>query len=145
LLDDYIAAKKAELEDWNASRPECVRDPVNARRLTNIGTFRAYVTAYLKSRPDISETMFLLVRQLPPSDAGLPLEIYAFTASTAWAEYERTQADIFDHLIAVLPEFGLRLFQQPSGLDLALALREASGRAQRDRVGPGTDVSGELA
>jgi miniconductance mechanosensitive channel len=124
LLDEYIEAKKAELESWNASRQECVRDPVNARRLTNIGTFRAYVSAYLRSRADISDTMFMLVRQLPPSDAGLPLEIYAFTASTAWAEYERVQADIFDHLIAVLPEFGLRLFQQPSGLDLAEALRD---------------------
>jgi len=119
LLSGYLERKEAEIAEWNAARPERMNDVVNARRITNIGTFRAYVTAYLKSRPDINQDMFLLVRQLAPSETGLPLEIYGFTASTAWAVYEDVQGDIFDHLIAILPEFGLRLFQQPAGSDLA--------------------------
>ncbi|WP_424141251.1 mechanosensitive ion channel family protein [Sphingosinicella humi] len=122
LLSDYLAGKETELAEWNQARPERTRDAVNARRITNIGTFRAYVSAYLKARGDLSDKLFLLVRQLAPSETGLPLEIYAFTASTAWADHEGTQADIFDHLIAILPEFGLRLFQQPTGLDFAAGL-----------------------
>ncbi len=118
LLEDYLAQKERELAEWNSSQAERVHDLVNARRLTNIGTFRAYVTAYLRSHAGISDEMFMLVRQMPPSDVGLPLEIYAFSKSTAWAEYERLQADIFDHLIAILPEFGLGLFQRPAGRDL---------------------------
>jgi len=127
LLSDYLARKDAELAEWNAAQPDRGRDAVNARRITNIGTFRAYVTAYLRARDDISKELFLLVRQLEPTECGLPLEIYGFTSDTAWAAYEGTQGDIFDHLIAILPEFGLRLFQQPSGLDLAAGL----GRAAR--------------
>lgn len=119
VLAPYLEDKVREVEAWNASRPECSVDLVNARRLTNIGTFRAYVLAYLKSRPDIATDMTLLVRQLAPTDAGLPLEIYCFTNTTVWAEYEQAQGDIFDHLIATLPVFSLRLFQRPSGLDLA--------------------------
>jgi miniconductance mechanosensitive channel len=118
LLEDYLARKDAEIAEWNAARIERTRDRVNARRITNIGTFRAYVTAYLRARDDISQEMFLLVRQLEPTATGLPLEIYAFTADTAWGTYEGVQADIFDHLIAILPEFGLRLYQQPTGLDI---------------------------
>jgi len=123
LLDSYLSEKEAELAEWNRTQAEHACDPVNARRLTNIGTFRAYVLAYLRSNRAISDKMFMLVRQLPPSDSGLPLEIYAFAATTAWADYERIQADIFDHLIAILPEFDLRLFQQPSGLDFSNALQ----------------------
>src|SRR5690606_10009878 len=119
LLSGYLERKEAEIAEWNAARPERMHDAVNARRITNIGTFRAYMTAYLKARSDINRDMFLLVRQLAPSETGLPLEIYGFTASTAWAVYEDVQGDIFDHLIAILPEFGLRLFQQPAGSDLA--------------------------
>ncbi len=118
LIEDYIATKGAEIGEWNAARPERSRDEVNARRITNLGTFRAYVSAYLEGRGDMNTNLFLMVRQLAPSENGLPLEIYAFTASTAWADYEGTQADIFDHLLAIMPEFGLRTFQVPSGLDL---------------------------
>ena len=126
LIRDYLDAKAEEIARWNAARPECTRDAVNARRLTNVGTFRAYVVAYLEDRPDISNEMTLLVRQLAPTEAGLPLEIYGFTTTTAWNDYERIQGDIFDHLIAILPAFGLRLFQHPSGMDLsALAPRSA--------------------
>ncbi|MDA1222154.1 MAG: mechanosensitive ion channel, partial [Planctomycetota bacterium] len=88
------------------------------RRLTNVGTFRAYCFAYLKAHPEIHTGMTLLVRQLQADEKGLPIELYLFTRTTAWAEYERIQADIFDHLLAVMPEFELRPFQLPSGADL---------------------------
>ncbi len=116
LLGNYLDAKRAELAEWNEKSPG--ENPVNARRLTNIGTFRAYVAAYLKAHPHVREDMTMLVRQLEPEPEGLPLEIYCFTDTTDWNEYERIQADIFDHLIAILPEFGLALYQQPSGLDM---------------------------
>ena len=119
VLKPYLDDKVQEIEAWNAARPESAADLVNARRLTNVGTFRAYVLAYLKSRPDISQDMTMIVRQLAPTEAGLPLEIYCFTTTTAWVEYEQIQGDIFDHLIATLPTFSLRLFQRPSGLDIA--------------------------
>lgn len=121
VIEDYVAAKEAEIAEWNAARPERTRDAVNARRITNLGSFRAYVSAYLKNRGDMNTNLFLMVRQLAPSEHGLPLEIYAFTASTAWADYEGTQADIFDHLLSIMPEFGLRIFQGPSGLDFQRA------------------------
>ncbi|GAA4045753.1 mechanosensitive ion channel family protein [Parerythrobacter jejuensis] len=119
LLKDYLAGKDSELEEWNARELEGGGNPVNARRITNIGTFRAYMIAYLRVHPDLATEGFtLLVRQLDPTSQGLPLELYCFTGTTNWAEYERIQADIFDHLIAILPEFGLRIFQEPSGLDV---------------------------
>ncbi len=118
LIDDYLDRKQIELERSNAVLIAAGRDPVNTRRVTNIGTFRAYVMAYLKTHASIAQDMTMLVRQLQPTAEGLPLEIYCFTNTTVWAEYEPIQADIFDHLIAILPEFGLRLFQAPSGLDI---------------------------
>ncbi|HWW65460.1 MAG TPA: mechanosensitive ion channel family protein [Sphingomonadaceae bacterium] len=118
LIRDYLADKEAELAEWNAARPERVAEEVNARRITNMGTFRAYVSAYLRDRADISDDMTFLVRQLAPAETGLPLEIYCFTTSTSWDVYEGTQGDVFDHLLSILPEFGLRLFQQPTGLDV---------------------------
>ncbi|ODS63606.1 MAG: mechanosensitive ion channel protein MscS [Arenimonas sp. SCN 70-307] len=117
LLQPYLEKKAAELAAWNATQEG--RAPVNLRRLTNLGTFRAYARAYLQAHPGIHQGMTLLVRQLPPGPAGLPIEVYCFTATTAWAEYEDIQSDIFDHLLAILPEFGLRAYQQPSGADVA--------------------------
>ncbi len=117
LLKDYIDDKFAALADYN--RNVEVDADVNRRRLTNIGTFRAYVWNYLRNHPSIREDMTLLVRQLPSGPQGLPLEIYCFTNTTAWADYEGIQADIFDHLIAIVPDFGLKLFQQPAGSDLS--------------------------
>ena len=117
LLQDYLEKKTAELSEWNAQRKG--KAPVNLRRLTNLGTFRAYAHAYLKAHKGIRDDMTLLVRQLAPSPEGLPIEIYCFTATTAWAEYEDIQSDIFDHLLAILPEFGLRAYQQPSGADFS--------------------------
>lgn len=123
LLDDYLARKDEELRDWNAKSLAENCDRVNARRITNIGTFRAYVIAYIKAHPHIRDDMTMLVRQLPPSPQGLPLEIYCFTSTTVWSDYEAIQSDIFDHLLAILPEFGLRIYQEPSGLDFHGMLR----------------------
>ncbi|WP_206049250.1 mechanosensitive ion channel domain-containing protein [Novosphingobium sp. PC22D] len=132
LLHEYMAAKEAELKEWNAANArEAGDEPVNKRRPTNIGTFRAYVIAYLRAHPHIAKRGTLLVRQLEPSDQGLPLELYCFTDTIAWAEYESIQADIFDHLLAILPQFGLKVFQTPTGNDLmALAPPRAGPTAQ---------------
>ena len=119
LLRDYLDRKEQELRDWNAREMAGEDNPVNARRITNIGTFRAYVLAFLRTHPQINHEMTTLVRQLEPTPAGLPLEIYTFAATTQFAEYESIQSDIFDHLLAILPEFGLRVFQEPSGVDFA--------------------------
>ena len=88
---------------------------VNGRRLTNIGVFRSYVEAYLRQHPMIHNNMTFLIRQLSPRENGLPIEIYVFCKDTHWTIYEAVQADIFDHILAVVPEFNLRLFQEPSG------------------------------
>ncbi len=119
LLKDYIEGKEAELDEYNAALGVAVEEAVNTRRLTNIGSVRAYAFNYLSRHPEIHPGMTLLVRQLAPGPEGLPLEIYCFTNTTVWAEYERIQADVFDHLLAVVPEFGLRLYQQPAGSDLS--------------------------
>jgi len=125
LLRDYIARKKQELEEYN--RAQQVGDGViaNARRLTNVGTLRAYITHYLRQHPAIHQDMTFLVRQLAPTPEGLPIEIYVFTNDTRWAAYEGIQADIFDHILAMVPQFGLRVFQKPSGQDIVSALGEA--------------------
>ena len=128
LIDDYLDAKRRELEDYNAELAAGGKDPVNTRRVTNLGTFRAYVAAYLRAHPRVRDDMTMLVRQLDPGATGIPLEVYCFTATTAWGEYEDIQSDIFDHLLAVLPEFGLRLFQQPGGADVATAVATLSQR-----------------
>ena len=118
LLRDYLARKDEELLRWNESKVGRGDDAVNARRITNIGTFRAYVLAYLKAHEQIAKNMTLLVRQLDPGPTGLPLEIYCFTNTTNWSAYEDIQSNIFDHMLAIMPEFGLRIYQEPSGLDL---------------------------
>lgn len=122
LLGDYLGTKHTELLDWNRSLGEAGEQMVNRRRLTNLGTFRAYVTAYLVEHPRIHHEMTCMVRQLEAQAQGIPLQLYCFTATTAWAEYETIQSDIFDHLIALLPEFGLTLYQQPSGQDVRAGL-----------------------
>jgi len=122
ILKDYLASTRDELAKWNENELAQDDAPVNARRLTNIGTLRAYVAAYIKWHPRISENFTLLVRQLPPGPQGLPIEIYCFTDTTDWNTYEGIQSDIFDHLIAIVPEFHLNLFQEPSGSDYARLL-----------------------
>lgn len=116
-IADYIDKKKAELEAYNAHHDVDPSIRVNGRRMTNVGTFRAYVLCYLKHHPLIHQQMTLMVRQLAPGPQGLPIEIYAFSKDTVWAHYEALQADLFDHLLAVAPEFGLRVFQEPTGND----------------------------
>ncbi|MBW8190064.1 mechanosensitive ion channel family protein [Neiella marina] len=122
LLQAYLNDKLQSL----GQQPEQLlqQSPVNGRRMTNIGTFRAYLQAYLKAHQNLHDGMTLLVRQLSPTEKGLPIEIYCFSADQRWAEYEAIQADIFDHIFAILPNFDLRPFQAPSGADVAkLALR----------------------
>ncbi|HVJ00114.1 MAG TPA: mechanosensitive ion channel domain-containing protein [Sphingomonas sp.] len=118
LLAPYLDERGREIAEWNTGR-----GAADQRRMTNIGVFRAYVAAYLAAHPGITNELTQMVRQLAPGPSGLPLELYCFTASVAWSDYEAVQADIFDHLLAVLHDFGLRLFQQPSGQDLAAALQ----------------------
>lgn len=113
----YLEMKQREIEEFNASRKIDLATLANGRRLTNIGTFRAYVAAYLKDHPMVNQDMTFLVRQLAPTEHGLPIEIYVFCKDKAWANYEGVQSDIFDHILAVVPEFDLRVFQNPSGAD----------------------------
>jgi miniconductance mechanosensitive channel len=120
LLREYMGAKRAELEEHARARAAAGGDLIpEVRRLTNLGTFRAYVYNYVRNNPRIHPEMTLLVRQLAPTPKGVPIEIYCFTSDTQWANYEGIQADIFDHLIAVLPDFGLEAFQEPAGSDFA--------------------------
>jgi miniconductance mechanosensitive channel len=120
LLDQYLDHKSTELIEFNQKLSNT--SPCNQRRLTNIGTFRAYVELYLNQHPNISKHQSLIVRQLQPTEKGLPLEIYAFSNQIAWKDYEAIQSDIFDHLIAILPEFGLKVYQAPSGYDMQIAM-----------------------
>lgn len=125
LLTDYMTRKQAELKAWNEAQGNVAAMSANRRRMTNIGTFRAYALAYLKSHAQIQPNMTCMVRQMQTTAQGVPLEIYCFTSTTAWADYERIQGDIFDYLLAVLPEFGLSLYQQPSGNDLRAGILPA--------------------
>ncbi|MDP1570677.1 MAG: mechanosensitive ion channel [Vicinamibacterales bacterium] len=125
-MADYLAERREEIDAWNHEHHVDASSPVNGRRLTNIGTFRAYVIAYLRRHPMVHQDMTFLVRQLAPTAEGLPLEIYVFSRDQAWANYEGIQADIFDHVLAVVPQFDLRVFQSPSGSDVrALVARTA--------------------
>ncbi|MES2636848.1 MAG: mechanosensitive ion channel domain-containing protein [Pseudomonadota bacterium] len=119
VLKDFIAKKSLELDKWNQQLAAQGLEPVNERRMTNIGNFRAYIEQYLRNHPHIQQEMTLLVRQLNPTPNGLPIEIYCFTKTVQWAEYESIQSDIFDHLFAIVNQFDLRIFQSPSGLDFA--------------------------
>jgi miniconductance mechanosensitive channel len=117
LLREYIAQRS-----WGPDAPPAEGLP----RSTNVGAFMAYIEAYLKDRPDVRKDLTVMVRQLDPGPSGLPLEIYVFTNTTVWEQYEAIQASIFDHLLAVVPEFGLRVFQQPTGRDFtSLTTRSA--------------------
>ncbi|MGO4742915.1 mechanosensitive ion channel family protein [Serratia quinivorans] len=118
LLQRYLNDKTQELSQHNQQSGVDLSSPLNGRRLTNLGTLRAYLVAYLRAHPGIHQNMTLMVRQLAPLPEGLPLEIYAFTNTTLWAEYESIQSDIFDHLLAVINEFDLRVHQTPTGNDM---------------------------
>lgn len=126
----YLDERGAEIERYNREHEVEHDDTASGRRMTNLGVFRAYVRAFLREHPMIRQEMTSLVRHLPPGPTGLPIEIYVFSADQRWDAYEGIQADIFDHLLAVLPEFDLRVFQEPSGSELqnvADALRGVGG------------------
>lgn len=129
-LSEYITTKEHEIAEYNAKNEINRNNPVNGRALTNIGVFRAYINQYLQHHPGISKEMTLLVRQLAPTENGLPLEIYAFTNDIRWDVYETIQSDIFDHLFAVAPEFGLHLFQNPSGNDFKNMMGDIEGNVR---------------
>lgn len=118
-IKDYITTKQAEIIEYNRNKQLDMTELSNGRRLTNIGVFRVYVTNYLRNHPGLRKDMTLMVRQLSPTSEGLPLEIYAFSNGTVWADYENIQSDIFDHLFAVVKEFGLQIYQSPSGQDFS--------------------------
>lgn len=117
LLQDYLAAREREIEEWNSRLGDAWNGSANRRRLTNVGTFRAYVEQYLLNHPKIVKNDTILVRQMDPGATGLPIEIYCFTNTTVWNDYEAIQSDMFDHLYSILPQFGLYAYQQPSGRD----------------------------
>lgn len=119
LISKYVESKLNEIGSAIGEDASTVSDDtsINQRQLTNLGTFREYVKAYVSNHQQVHKGMTLIVRQLAPTPHGIPLEIYCFSDDTNWASYEDMQADIFDHLLAVLPEFGLRIFQEPTGLD----------------------------
>lgn len=155
-LRDYMRRKRDEIGRHNAAKTDAARSAVaeavagapeaeavrsetrpELRRLTNLGTFRAYVLRYLETHPGIHDEMTLLVRQLAPGPQGVAIEVYCFAADTAWASYESLQGDIFDHLIAVLPDFALRVFQTPAGSDM----QELAAGAARTARAPARPVS----
>ena len=117
VLKGYLEEKEKEIEEFNKKVGADTSNRINGRRLTNIGTFRHYLELYLKNHPKINLDMTFLVRHLQPTEKGIPIEIYVFSNDQAWANYEAIQADIFDHIMAVIPEFGLRVFQNPTGED----------------------------
>ena len=118
VLQPYIDERVGEVDAFNREQGIDDSTPVNGRRLTNVGTFRAYIVSYLRNHPQINQDMTFLIRQLEPTDHGLPMQVYVFSADKVWANYEAIQSDIFDHLLAIIPEFGLRVFQHPTGADL---------------------------
>ena len=116
-IAEYMEKKQKELDKYNKERQLVDSAPPDKRQLTNVGTFRAYVVSYLKNHPMINQEMTFLVRQLAPTEHGLPIEIYVFCKDKVWANYEAIQSDIFDHILAVVPEFDLKVFQSPTGSD----------------------------
>ncbi len=117
MLKDYITVKEKEISEYNKSLHLDITEVTNGRRMTNLGTFRIYLENYLHNHPKIHQDLTFLVRHLQPTDKGLPLEVYVFSNDQAWANYEAIQADIFDHILAIMPEFGLQVFQNPTGDD----------------------------
>lgn len=129
LLKEYLHQRQAEIDLYNQEHNlDCSSVP-NGRRQTNIGVFRAYIKSFLANNPKINKEMTFMVRHLAPTPKGLPMEIYVFSSDKVWANYEEIQADIFDHILGVLPEFGLRAFQEPSGLDFQ-ALQGSGGQGR---------------
>lgn len=135
LIADYVDEKQAEIDAYNAEHQIDIAYDINGRRMTNIGSFRVYLENYLKNRPDIRKDMTLMVRQLSVEDKGVPMEIYCFTNTTEWIEYEQIVANIFDHIIAAAEFFELEVYQQPSGSDYAKPWENISQQIEK-RLNP---------
>src|SRR5690554_2629356 len=128
LIKDYILEKEEEVAKHNAGLGDAGMTAVNIRRLTNIGVFRIYTDRYLRQNPEINQKMTIMVRQLEPTSKGLPLEIYCFSSDIRWVYYEKIAADIFDHLLTVASEFGLEIFEEPSGSDFAKLIEKTNDK-----------------
>ena len=128
IIREYIDQTEQRVEEYNAAhgiRPG--ERKINGLHQTNLGVFRAYLERYLRDEVPVNKGMTLMVRQLQPTETGLPMELYFFTDTVVWVDYERIQSDVFDHVLAVIPEFDLRVFQNPSGSDIeALRYHAAS-------------------
>ena len=134
-IAEHVEKKRAAVENWNAEQGIDRADYANGRRLTNLGTFRAYIVAYLHHHPMVHDDMTFLIRYLAPTEHGLPIEVFVFSRDQDWVRYETIQADIFDHLLAIVPEFDLRVFQNPSGAAVERALGAVVGSAGKDSGG----------
>jgi len=122
-IREYLENKSEEIYNHNSIHNINDSNVVNGRHLTNIGTFRAYIDTYLKNHPKVHKDMTQMVRQLQSTENGLPIEIYIFTNDIAWVNYEAIQSDIFDHILAIIPEFDLRIYQSPTGHDLRSVIK----------------------
>jgi miniconductance mechanosensitive channel len=133
ILHEYIDNKEIELKVYNDTHGIDNSILMNGRRQTNLGVFRHYVTEYLKKHPKIHNEMTFLVRHLQPTERGIPIEIFVFSREKSWPVYESIQADIFDHILAVVPEFGLRVFQNPTGDDFRMiGVKDAASLPQKE-------------
>jgi miniconductance mechanosensitive channel len=128
LLSEYLKKRVEEIENSNRENKADMSIHINGRRLTNVGTFRAYLVSFLQAHPHIHQGLTLMVRQLSPTSDGLPIEIYAFTNTTKWTEYEEIQSDIFDHIFSVLSEFDLRAHESPTGNDVRFLIEKKQGK-----------------
>jgi miniconductance mechanosensitive channel len=125
LLDQYLTVRLQDIEKFHRKNADKIDSPLDGPQITNVEIFRAYIAAFLKGRDDIyQDGMPFLIRSLAPDRSGLPIEVYAFTRTTDWGKYEQIQAEIFDHLLAAAPNFGLRVFQEPTGMDFAAIARK---------------------
>lgn len=124
LIKNYVKTKEKEIEDFNTKLKVSPEENYNGRRQTNLGIFRKYLEAYLHNHPKINDDMTFLIRHLQPTEKGIPIEIYVFSNDQRWAYFEEIQADIFDHILAVIPEFELSVFQNPSGKDISKLIKQ---------------------
>ena len=118
VLKGYIEDMLPKLNEQNEGKS----DVLDERRLTNLGVFRQYAVRKLETNPDLNMNMTYMVRQLQPTEKGIPLEVYFFSREKDWVPYEKIQADVFDHIFAVVPYFGLKVFQNPSSADIVRVL-----------------------
>ncbi len=134
LITDYIDQKEAVLSEYNKTHHIDNSIQVNGRRQTNLGVFRAYLVRYLRNLPDINEELTCMVRHLQPTETGIPIEIYCFSSNKVWVDYESIQADIFDHVLAIIPEFELQVFQNVSGTDLRDYISRETRLRDKERI-----------